>query len=216
MIAQAVLPHLEVWQVQGRAIKIANPARRPLCPGTPWRNKQCRSTCYELTPSHVSSLQGPRLWGKRLALCSAVVGCLEGPVRVKTGKAQCEQMFSAVHPTTDIAKILRHVRFVPLPDSCIAAIASYSITSSALTSSAGDVIRHRRRLFFPRALVEHAQHGERHGLNPGLDGRLRHRREQGRVVARQLRTFALAGGSDALRLVDADTEEHRGHASVDE
>jgi hypothetical protein len=28
-----------------------------------------------------------------------------------------------------------------------------------------------------------------------------HRREQGRVVARQLRTFALAGGSDALRLV---------------
>jgi hypothetical protein len=31
---------------------------------------------------------------------------------VKTGKAQCEQMFSAVHPTTDIAKILRHVRFV--------------------------------------------------------------------------------------------------------
>src|SRR6266436_6013977 len=32
---------------------------------------------------------------------------------VKTGKAQCEQMFSAVHPTTDIAKILRHVRFVP-------------------------------------------------------------------------------------------------------
>src|SRR6476659_637427 len=85
MIAQAVLPHLEVWQVQGRAIKIANPARRPLCPRTPWRNKQCRSTCYELTPSHVSSLQGPRLWGKRLALCSAVVGCLEGPVRVING-----------------------------------------------------------------------------------------------------------------------------------
>src|SRR5258708_30958336 len=82
MTAQAVLPHLEVWQVQGRAIKIANPARRPLCPRTPWRNKQCRSTCYELTPSHVSSLQGPRLWGKRLALCSAVAGCLEGPVRV--------------------------------------------------------------------------------------------------------------------------------------
>src|SRR5712671_4647119 len=85
MIAQAVLPHLEVWQVQGRAIKIANPARRPPRPRTPWRNKQCRSTCYELTPSHVSSLQGPRLWGKRLALCSAVGGCLEGPVRVKSG-----------------------------------------------------------------------------------------------------------------------------------
>jgi hypothetical protein len=25
-------------------------------------------------------------------------------------------MFSAVHPTTDIAKILRHVRFVPTSD----------------------------------------------------------------------------------------------------
>ena len=32
---------------------------------------------------------------------------------LKTGKAQCEQMFSAVHPTTDIAKIFRHVRLVP-------------------------------------------------------------------------------------------------------
>jgi hypothetical protein len=33
---------------------------------------------------------------------------------VKTGKTQHEHMFSAVHPTTDIAKILRHVRFVPI------------------------------------------------------------------------------------------------------
>ena len=32
---------------------------------------------------------------------------------VKTGKAPCEQMFSAAHPTTDIAKILRHVHLVP-------------------------------------------------------------------------------------------------------
>src|ERR1700693_5035585 len=110
----------------------------------------------------------------------------------------------------------RHLRLGPLPHSCIAAIASYSITSSALTSSAGDVIRQRRRLFFPRVfprvLVEHAQHCERHGLTPGLDGRLRHRREQGRVVSRQLRTFALACGSDALRLVDAASGEHRRHA----
>src|SRR6476660_4580401 len=102
MIAQAVLPHLEVWQVQGRAIKIANPARRPLCPRTPWRNKQCRSTCYELTPSHVSSLQGPRLWGKRLALCSAVVGCLEGPVRVKSGSPRPCGGMSALAPGADI------------------------------------------------------------------------------------------------------------------
>ncbi len=27
-----------------------------------------------------------------------------------------KQMFSAVHPTTDIARILRHVRFVPCVD----------------------------------------------------------------------------------------------------
>ena len=32
----------------------------------------------------------------------------------------------------------------------------------ARASSAGDVVRHRRCLFFPRVLVEHAQHGERH------------------------------------------------------
>src|SRR6266436_7473969 len=30
-------------------------------------------------------------------------------------------MFSAVHPTTDIAKILQHVRFVPQPAICVAA-----------------------------------------------------------------------------------------------
>ena len=35
---------------------------------------------------------------------------------VKIGKAPCEHMFSAVHPTTDIAKILRHVRFLPIPE----------------------------------------------------------------------------------------------------
>src|SRR6476620_12405564 len=38
---------------------------------------------------------------------------LSGPKSAKTGKAPCEHMFSAVHLTTDIAKILRHVRFVP-------------------------------------------------------------------------------------------------------
>jgi len=36
---------------------------------------------------------------------------------VKTGKAQREHIFSAVHPTTDIAKMLRHVRFVPISDT---------------------------------------------------------------------------------------------------
>src|SRR5262249_24636471 len=52
MIAHAVLPHLEIWQVQWRAIKIANPARRPLCPRTPWRSEQRRSTRYEISPVH--------------------------------------------------------------------------------------------------------------------------------------------------------------------
>ena len=33
--------------------------------------------------------------------------------RVKTGKGQREHMSSAVLPITDIAKILRHVRYAP-------------------------------------------------------------------------------------------------------
>jgi hypothetical protein len=36
------------------------------------------------------------------------------PVGVKLGNTKREQMTSAVHPTTDIAKILRHFRFVPI------------------------------------------------------------------------------------------------------
>jgi hypothetical protein len=32
---------------------------------------------------------------------------------VKIGKAQCEHMFSAVQPITDITKLERHVRKVP-------------------------------------------------------------------------------------------------------
>jgi hypothetical protein len=39
-------------------------------------------------------------------------------------------MFCAVHPTTDIAEILRHVRFVPMAD-----VAAYSITSAAANQS---------------------------------------------------------------------------------
>src|SRR6476659_2188576 len=35
---------------------------------------------------------------------------------VKTGNTRREHMFSAVHPITDIAKILRYVRFVPEGD----------------------------------------------------------------------------------------------------
>ena len=40
---------------------------------------------------------------------------------VKTGKAQCEHMFSALPLRADIAQQSRHVRFVPVPDSCSAA-----------------------------------------------------------------------------------------------
>jgi hypothetical protein len=38
------------------------------------------------------------------------------PLRVKTGKAQREHMFSAVHPIADIAHRSLHVRFVPIPE----------------------------------------------------------------------------------------------------
>src|SRR5215813_2513991 len=67
MIAHAVLPHLVVWQVQGRGIKITNPARRPLCPRTPWRNKQCRSTRYEIPPLHsITSSARARIDGDKV------------------------------------------------------------------------------------------------------------------------------------------------------
>ena len=43
------------------------------------------------------------------------------PLWVKAGKAQCEQMFSAVALIADIAQRSQHVRFVPIGDSCTAA-----------------------------------------------------------------------------------------------
>jgi hypothetical protein len=47
---------------------------------------------------------------------------------VKTGKAQCEQMFSALPERADIAQRSRHVRFVPFPDlgGCIRDVGKYS------------------------------------------------------------------------------------------
>jgi hypothetical protein len=56
---------------------------------------------------HVDHAQLPAVLGEKKRFYTA---------SVKTGKAPWEHMFSAVHPTTDIAKILRHVRFVPLAD----------------------------------------------------------------------------------------------------
>ena len=40
------------------------------------------------------------------------------PKWVQLGNTQREQMTPAVHPTTDIAKILRHFRFVPIASLC--------------------------------------------------------------------------------------------------
>ena len=56
---------------------------------------------------------------------------------VKTGKAQYEQMFSALHPTTDITKLERHVRKVPNNGSG----RTHSITSSARERSVGGIMR---------------------------------------------------------------------------
>src|SRR6266481_4323873 len=47
--------------------------------------------------------------------------------RVKIGKAQCEQMFSALPLRADIAQCSRHVRFVPIEDSCTAAIRALAL-----------------------------------------------------------------------------------------
>ena len=63
-------------------------------------------------------------------------------------------------------------------------------------------------------LIECAKDSERHGLDAGFDGRLRHRRELRRMIGRQLRP-----GSVACRgheLVDADIEKHRRHPGIDE
>ena len=60
--------------------------------------------------------------GKALvdALCDSKAGVScgswPGPLRVKTGKAQREQMFSALPLRADIAQCSRHVGFVPGTD----------------------------------------------------------------------------------------------------
>src|SRR5258707_8668304 len=56
-------------------------------------------------------------------------GKMKCPFRVKTGKAQCEQMFSALPPRADIAQRNRHVRFVPCVDG--SGLASEIFTSQA-------------------------------------------------------------------------------------
>jgi hypothetical protein len=47
------------------------------------------------------------------------------------GKAQSEQMFSALPPNAAVERTSDYFRFVPEPASCIAANASYSISSVA-------------------------------------------------------------------------------------
>jgi hypothetical protein len=53
---------------------------------------------------------------------------LDSPLRVKTGKAQCEHMFSALPPKADVAQRGRHVRFVRFAIFCAA---EYSIIQSS-------------------------------------------------------------------------------------
>jgi hypothetical protein len=55
---------------------------------------------------------------------SAVGGVVPCPIWVKSGKSQCEQMFSALPPRADVAQRSRHVRFVPQADSCTATMTS--------------------------------------------------------------------------------------------
>ncbi len=56
---------------------------------------------------------------------------LECRIRVKTGKAPCEHMFSALPLRADIAQRSRHVRFVPKGD----VTPVYSITPSTVASN---------------------------------------------------------------------------------
>src|SRR5712671_6141020 len=59
--------------------------------------------------------------GNRYVLPNATAPHLDS---TKTGKARCEHMFSALPLRADIAQCSRHVRFVPISDSCTPATAS--------------------------------------------------------------------------------------------
>src|SRR5215468_2449756 len=83
MIAHAVLPYLVVWQVQGRGIKIADPARRPLCPRTLWRNEQCRSTRYEIPPLHSILIRLEDDWRKVTRLNDSRIRGANAATRVR-------------------------------------------------------------------------------------------------------------------------------------
>src|ERR1700693_4351483 len=68
----------------------------------------------------------------------------------------------------------------------------------------------------PSMLIERAQHRECHGLDAGLDSRLRHRRELRRMIGGQFGSGPIPCRSYTFRLVDADVEKHRGHSGIDE
>src|ERR1700738_1981344 len=67
----------------------------------------------------------------------------------------------------------------------------------------------RKRSLAAGMLIESAEHGKRHGLDAGFDGRLRHRREQRRMIGRQFGSGSIACRDEPLQLVDADIEHHR-------
>src|SRR6185295_20383076 len=71
------------------------------------------------------------------------------------------------------------------------------------------------RSFAPGALIEHAKHRERHCGDAGFDGRLRHRREQRRMIGWYWRAAA-ACCVDTFLVIDADVEHHRRHACAGE
>ena len=66
MIAQAVQPHVEHRHVFRRVIKIADPARRPLCPRTSWRNDQ-RRTGEMNSRRFIPSSRSLRTTGRRVS-----------------------------------------------------------------------------------------------------------------------------------------------------
>src|SRR2546421_11330143 len=86
----------------------------PCCVKTPMANfrvelpsrfRRCKSRFV------LATTFGRRQLRKRF--CASLARASFHTAWVKSGTTPYEQMISAVHPTTDIAKILRHVRFVP-------------------------------------------------------------------------------------------------------
>jgi hypothetical protein len=82
------------------------------------------------------------------AMCAAEIPSGQGPVGVKSGKAQKEQMLSALPLKADMRQLTRNVRKASRPDSCTAVNGMVRGTTAPHKASAAR--RRLRRKLLPR------------------------------------------------------------------